>query len=142
MSRAPEAKDFTPIFTCQLQVRVADLNYGNHVGNDRMLGLMHEARVQWLHSHGLSEINVGGCGTIMAGAAVDYRSQAMLMQQLEIDVGVGEVSNSRFTLLYRISDASSGNMVASGATDMSCFNYERQRPVRIPETLKQLLAAD
>ncbi len=141
MSRAPEAKDFNPIFTCQLQVRVADLNYGNHVGNDRMLGLMHEARVQWLHSHGLSEIDVGGCGTIMAGAAVDYRSQAMLMQQLTIEVGVGDVSNSRFTLLYRISDSGSGQIVASGATDMSCFDYQRQRPVRIPENLKVILQA-
>lgn len=140
MSRAPEAKDFSPIFSCQMQVRVADLNYGNHVGNDRMLGLMHEARVQWLHGHGLSEIDVGGCGTIMAGAAVDYRSQAMLMQQLQIDVGVGDVSNSRFTLLYRISDQGSGRIVANGVTDMSCFNYERQRPVRIPESLKSLLA--
>ena len=139
MSRAPEAKDFSPIFSCQLQVRVADLNYGNHVGNDRMLGLMHEARVQWLHSNGLSEIDVGGCGTIMAGAAVDYRSQAMLMQHLKIDVGVGEMSNSRFTLLYRISDKESGQVVANGATDMSCFNYERQRPVRIPEGLKSIL---
>ncbi len=141
MSRVPEAKDFTPIFDCQLQVRVSDLNYGNHVGNDRILGYLHEARVLWLANHGLSEIDVGGCGTIMAASALDYKSQAMLGQSLSIELGIGSVSGSRFTLLYRISQANGGTTVALGATDMSCFDYQRQRPVRIPNGLANLLQA-
>jgi hypothetical protein len=32
-------------FRTTLTVRVTDLNYGNHLGNDALLGLLHEARV-------------------------------------------------------------------------------------------------
>jgi len=142
VSRVSEAENFASIFSCSLQVRVSDLNYGNHVGNDRILGYMHEARVLWLASDGLSEIDVGGCGTIMTSAAVDYKSQAFLQQQLTIELGVGCVAGSRFTLLYRIYRTDSGRQVAAGATDMCCFDYQRQRPVRIPGKLSTLLQGD
>jgi len=35
-------------------VQLTDTNYGNHVGHDTVMGLLHEARVQWLMSVGLS----------------------------------------------------------------------------------------
>ncbi len=40
------------IFSTELAVRVTDLNYGNHVGNDSTLGLMHEARLQFYRKLG------------------------------------------------------------------------------------------
>ena len=140
MSRAPEAKDFTTIYTCPLKVRVADLNYGNHVGNDRILGFMHEARASWLADNNLSEIDVGGCGTIIAGAALDYKSQANLHQQLEVDLGVSSISNARFSLVYRIRCLTTQKVVALGVTDMGCFDYVRQKPVKIPPPLLALIS--
>ena len=38
--------DFT--YSTQLDVRVTEINYGNHVGNDRMVSLLHEARLRYL----------------------------------------------------------------------------------------------
>ena len=31
------------VFRTELDVRITDINYGRHVGNDAMLGLLHEA---------------------------------------------------------------------------------------------------
>ena len=33
-------------FTTTIPIRITDLNYGGHVGNDTVLALLHEARVQ------------------------------------------------------------------------------------------------
>lgn len=33
-------------FEATVPVRVTDLNYGNHLGNDALLSIMHEARMQ------------------------------------------------------------------------------------------------
>ena len=38
----PEQK----IFSTDIAVRITDINYGNHVGNDAFVRLIHEARVQ------------------------------------------------------------------------------------------------
>ena len=37
-------------FSCEMVVRTTDLNYGGHLGNDRLLSLVHEARVAFLAS--------------------------------------------------------------------------------------------
>ena len=46
-------------FSTELPIRVADLNYGNHLGNDRVLSRAQEVRVQWLQGHGLGEHLLG-----------------------------------------------------------------------------------
>ena len=40
------------LFSASIPVRITDLNYGAHVGNDTILSLMHEARVQFLRLFG------------------------------------------------------------------------------------------
>ena len=45
MSPAKIETKFTVLSTCKLQVRVADLNYVNHLGNNRILSYFHEGRV-------------------------------------------------------------------------------------------------
>ena len=40
-------------YTAELPVRVSDLNYGGHVGNDSILTIMQEARVIYYRSLGL-----------------------------------------------------------------------------------------
>ena len=47
-------------FRTSLTVRVTDLNYGRHLGNDAVLGLLHEARVRFLRSLGYAELDVEG----------------------------------------------------------------------------------
>ena len=52
-------------FRTEISVRIDDLNYGGHLGHDRVLTLVHEARVAWLKSHGWSEMDCAGTGLIM-----------------------------------------------------------------------------
>ncbi len=35
----------------KIPVRISDINYGNHVGNDAFVFILHEARIQWLQQH-------------------------------------------------------------------------------------------
>jgi 4-hydroxybenzoyl-CoA thioesterase len=55
-------------FITELEIRITDINYGGHLGNDRLLSLVHEARVQWLASHDWTELDVDGIGLIMTDA--------------------------------------------------------------------------
>ena len=59
-------------FSINITVRITDLNYGGHLGNDSLLSLIHEARVAFLDSHGLSELDCGGVSLTMGDAALIY----------------------------------------------------------------------
>lgn len=63
----------TFLFATTLQIRVTDLNYGGHVGNDSFLSLLQEARQQFLLSHGYRELSIAGVGLIMADVAIEFK---------------------------------------------------------------------
>src|SRR5512137_1805185 len=44
-------------FSTELEVRVADLNYGAHLGYERLLSLAHQARVRMLDRLGATELD-------------------------------------------------------------------------------------
>jgi acyl-CoA thioesterase FadM len=50
------------IFSTLIPVRITDINYGNHVGNDAILSLLHEARMQFLNKAGYTELEFGCVG--------------------------------------------------------------------------------
>ena len=56
-----------------MEIRVTDLNYGGHVGNDTILSLLQEARQQFLQSKGYAELEVESYGLIMADAMIEYK---------------------------------------------------------------------
>ena len=64
--------DSFPFFTT-ITIRVTDLNYGGHVGNDSFLSIIQEARQQYLLSHGFEELSIAGVGLIMADVAIEFK---------------------------------------------------------------------
>ena len=131
----------TWLYRVRLTVRVTDVNYGGHLGNDRVLGLVHEARVRWLASLGLSEKDVGGPGLIMADAALVFRGEAFLGDELEVELGATDVRRSGFGLVYRLRRVGDGADIALAATGMVCFDYGARRVARVPEPFARLLGS-
>ncbi len=50
----------TFLFATEVILRLSDINYGGHVGNDAVLVLAQEARMRFLSSRGWSELDVAG----------------------------------------------------------------------------------
>lgn len=127
------------IFNTSVQIRVTDLNYGNHLGNDALLGLIHEARVQFLQSLGCkNEKNVFGAGLIMADTAIQYKAEGFLGDQLKIEVEVYDITRMGFDIGYRITRGS--DVIALAKTGMVCFDYSNRKVTAVPEELLSALA--
>jgi YbgC/YbaW family acyl-CoA thioester hydrolase len=124
-----------------IPVRITDINYGNHVGNDTFVAIVHEARLQWLSKHGYTELQCDGIGLIMGGLSIEFKQEAFYGDILEVEIFAGEVSRVNFDLYYRIVTHRSGEevLIAKAHTSMVCFNYEQRKTVSIPVNLKQLL---
>lgn len=121
-------------FTCELTVRAADLNYGNHVGNDSILTLMQEARIQFYRSLGYrNELSFEGTiGHIVADAAVVYKSETFLGNILVIEVALTDFNKYGFDMFYRLRNKETGKDVAIGKTGIVFFDYEKRKVASIP----------
>jgi acyl-CoA thioesterase FadM len=79
-------------FIALIPIRVTDLNYGGHVGNDTVLSIIHEARLQFLKHHGYTELNFGGEGLIMSDVAIEFKREIFYGDIVKASVAVTEVS--------------------------------------------------
>lgn len=122
------------VFSCEIPVRITDVNYGGHVGNDSLLSLLHEARVQFLRNFGFSEKNVAGKGIIMADAVLVYKSEIFYGETLTIDVGLADIQRHGLDLTYKVS--SNGKEVARAKTGIVFFDYDKRAIASMPEEFK------
>jgi acyl-CoA thioester hydrolase len=127
------------IFKTVIPVRITDLNYGNHLGNDALVSIIQESRVQWLHSGGFSEMDAGGTGLIQADLVVNYLNESFYGDQLLIDLGIGEISTSTFEVLYKISRQSDQANIALAKTTLCCFDYAIRKPKAISTSFLDFL---
>ena len=71
-------------FTFNYIIKQEDLNYGNHVGNERALLFFQWAREEFLRANNLSETDIGdGSGFIQTEATVQYKKQLFLNQEIK-----------------------------------------------------------
>ncbi len=126
-------------FFAHIPVRITDLNYGNHVGNDSILSIMHEARVQYLQSINYSELDLDGISLIMRDVAIQYKAEAFYGDQLQVWVKAGDFSGSGFSLFYKLDNTASQQTIAVAHSGMVCFDYTSRRIVRLPDTVRMRL---
>ena len=123
-------------FSTELEIRIGDINYGRHLGNDAVLAFAHEARLRFLKSFGFSESDVDGVGMIMLDAVVVYKSQAFHGEVLKIEVAAADPGPCGCDLLYRMTDKASGREVAHVKTGLAFFDYAKNRIAKMPERFR------
>lgn len=128
-------------FSSSLTVRITDLNYGAHVGNDTVLSFLHEARVSFLQSLGYSELNLEGVGLIMADAAIVFKNEMFYGDDLLISIQPVECSRVGFDLIYKIEKKPEGQsiVVVIAKTAMICYDYAGKKVTALPEKAKNNL---
>jgi acyl-CoA thioester hydrolase len=129
-------------FTHRLSVRFRDCDALGHVNNAVYFTYLEQCRLAWWHhlggSFGDSPGLPGGC-MIIAHAECDYRSPAYMDDELDIDIKLGTVGRSSFTLIYAIVNAANAKRVADAKTVSVTFDYTLGRSVPIPEATLALL---
>jgi len=123
-------------FRTSLTVRVTDLNYGNHLGNDKLLGLIHEARVRFFASLGYSELDVEGAGTIMGDCAIIYKAEGFLGDELTVAVAVGDFSRAGCDLFFLLTK-DDGSELARARTGIVFYDYAAQAVRPVPPAFRE-----
>ena len=126
-------------FTTSIPVRITDLNYGGHAGNDKLLSFAHEARMQFLQSLGYTELNTGGAGLIMRDAVIQFKKEIFYGDVLHTSVQATEFSRSGFDIIYLFEKISGEEKVVLAVvkTGMVCFDYANRKVVGVPEEVRE-----
>jgi len=130
-------------FHTEIKIRITDLNYGGHVGNDVFLALIHEARQQFLMKYGYAELSFAGVGLIMADVALEYKKELNHGDIVRISVCAADFDKLGFDLFYKMEILTPDGPILAGKakTGMICYDYAAKKKAPIPEEAIQKLLA-
>ena len=122
-------------FAVAIPVRITDLNYGAHLGNDALLSILHEARVQFLASLGTTEFDgASQQGFIMVDVAIEYKGEAFHGDVLHLQLAANDPNKYGFDIVYHVKNQA-GKEIARAKTGMLCFDYATRKLRALPPEL-------
>lgn len=130
------------LFSTEVHVRIGDINYGGHLGNDAILSFVHEARVRFLESYGYSEADIEGVGIIMTDAVVVYKSEGFYGDRLLIEVAVVDFTRTGCDFLFRLTKKETNKEVARAKTGVVFFDYESRKVVAVPQKFRDTVCGN
>ena len=126
------------MFIFYYTIKQEDLNYGNHVGNERALLFFQWTRESFLRQNNLSETNIGdGSGFIQVEATVQYKKQLFLDQKIEVRITKIEIKGLKIIFEYEIYTGK--ELAITGTATVLAYNYEEQKIKKIPAKFKELI---
>jgi acyl-CoA thioesterase FadM len=130
-------------FSTNVIIRITDLNYGGHVGNDVFLSLIHEARQQFLQHHGYAELQFEEVGLIMVDAAIEFKRELNHKDIVKISVAATSFNKLGFDLHYLLEIEENGKSLVAGKakTGMLCYNYDQKKIMEVPESARLKLTS-
>jgi acyl-CoA thioester hydrolase len=124
-------------FTTEIPVRITDLNYGGHVGNDSILSILHESREQFLRSHDYREMDLAGVGLIMSDVTIEFKNELFYGDILRASVTASEFYRVGFDLYYKLEKKVGDKWVtvSTARTGMVCYDYGLKKLAAVPKVV-------
>lgn len=127
-------------FKTEIPIRITDINYGGHMGNDSLLSILQEARVQFLKSINATETEFFGAAMIMSDVAIVYKGEGFYGDVLKVEIAIAEITRVSFEMFYKVTEQKSNREIAQAKTGMVCFDYKNRKVVSVPDEFKNLFA--
>jgi len=116
-------------YSIEIPVRITDINYGGHLGNDSMVSIIHEARFRFVQRFGFKdEVDAG---IILQDLCIQFKAETFCNDKLTIDIAIGEMSKFSFRMFYKATSA--GNVVALAETGLVFIDYSTKKLTNVPE---------
>ena len=125
-------------FTTDIQMRFRDIDGMGHVNNAVYLSYTELARTQFYmkqaHKKTLEDIDF-----ILAHVDIDFESQAVWGDEIQVTAWPSKIGTSSFTLSYEVSEKRSGRVLARAKSVQVSYDYDKKKSKPIPPEFRRLL---
>jgi acyl-CoA thioesterase FadM len=125
------------LFRTEIPIRISDINYGGHLGNDAVLSIVHEARIQFLRNLGYSEFNIEDTAIIMTDAIIVYSSEGFYGDVLTVEVGTADFQLTQCDFVFRLTNTASQKELSRVKTGIAFFNRQTRKISAVPDAFRK-----
>jgi acyl-CoA thioester hydrolase len=121
----------------RIAIRWGDMDAMGHVNNTVYFRYMEQARIGWFDALVPEEEAWKSTGIVIANASCNFKRAINYPGTLEVQVFAGAPGGSSVPTYYELSIG--GELYADGAATVVFIDMQRQKPVRIPQTIRERL---
>ena len=120
-------------FEYQHTLMVRDINYGGHMGNDALVGILQEARIDLLRNMGFSELDLGdgNTGIIMSDLAVNYLGEGFMYDKINVYSNIEDIGNASFRIYHKV--VKGDKTIALAEVGIIAFDYNSRQISSVPD---------
>lgn len=135
-SEPAEVGTFTVVH--EIRPRFRDTDAMGHVNNAVYVTYLEIARqVYWERAYQQSDY--GRVPFILAHVTIDFRSEALVSETLEIGIRCQWIGEKSFSFVYRVWEKASARAVVEATTVQVCYDYATKRSMVVPDALRARL---
>lgn len=124
--------------TARIEPRFRDTDAMGHINNAVYVTYLEVARQEyWRRLDALADYR--DVPFILAHVSIDFRSEALMKETLELAIRCDWVGGKSFGFAYEIREPASRRLVVEAATVQVCYDYEAKRSVPVPDALRRKL---
>lgn len=136
----PEQTPQQPSSSVEISLPVlwGNMDAFGHVNNTVYFRWFESARIAYLDRAGLDELmKAERVGPILAAIQCSFRRQVVFPDTVTITASVTRLGRSSLTMDHVVRSERLGTVVAEGSSTIVIFDYQSQRPVRVPDVVRQ-----
>lgn len=125
-------------YETKVKVRFCETDALGHISNISYFIYLEEARTDFFIDLGFGA-DLEDWKVILASAKCDFVRQGYYNQKLEVVTEVLRIGRSSFTIVHRVQDAETGELIANGEASAVYFDFKAQKSETIPDNLRKML---
>jgi len=128
-------------FGYHLRVRFSETDAQAVVHNSQYLVYFEVGRIEYLRKLGMSYVDLieKGFDFLLIVSHIEYKRPALFDQMLYLEVALEWIKRSSFQFSYRLTDATTGFLVAEGHTIHATVDHATLKPCGFPKELISLI---
>lgn len=129
-------------FYYPVRVRYVEVDSQHHVYFGHYLSYFDVALVQYLKAidYPYQTMVAAGVDMFYAAANCEYKGQARFDDLLHVYARIGHIGNTSFVFEFEVHKQPAGEVIATGQIVAVAVDAETERPVRVPDRLRQAVA--
>jgi len=125
-----------------IHVRYVEVDSQQHVFFGHYLTYFDVALVEYMKAigHSYPDIVTSGVDMFYAHAECDYRGRARFDDLLHVHARIGHIGNTSFTFEFAARKQPTDELIATGKIVAVAVNTETEKPIRVPDGLREAVA--
>ncbi|MBP8840202.1 MAG: thioesterase family protein [Giesbergeria sp.] len=129
------------VFSTELPIYTSHINWGGHLDNAQLLGLVGEARARFFLWLDYEEGRVENCSIVIGDVLAQYKSEAFYGETMVVKLAAIDFNRYGFDLAFQMTDRASGREVSRGKQGVVFIGLADKKISPLPEAFRQRLLA-